>query len=376
MSVYTRTGRRLVLTFLLPGIVASYVVFAPTAGMASSRYTAPTLSVVVSGSSVTAQTVIRAAQRTTAAYAGICSRDASGGNRDFPFDRNVTLTPAGTSFSKTQALPEGAYSYWACARIGNQWTNSIGYVQTFVVTATPPIQTTMPHGDLPGWRQVFTDDFVTPIPMGSFPGAVSDRWVAYKDGWRDTSGNGTYYPSKVLSVHDGYLDMNIHSENGVHMVAAPWPKLPQASANGGMQYGRYAVRFRADSLKGYKTAWLHWPDSGVYPRDGGLDFPEGDLDGTISAFMHRQDGSSGGDQDAYNTSVPFTGWHVAVTEWSPGRAEFFLDGISIGASTTRVPNTAMRYVLQTETTLDGTTPRDDVAGHVQIDWVAIYSLAS
>ena len=41
-------------------------------------------------------------------------------------------------------------------------------------------------------------------------------------------------------------------------------------------------------MDGYKVAWLLWPKSGVWPRDGEIDFPEADLIGTISAFMHRQ----------------------------------------------------------------------------------------
>ncbi len=232
----------------------------------------------------------------------------------------------------------------------------------------------MPLGDLPHFHQIFTDDFLNDVPVGSFPTAVSSKWKAYPSPWQDTSKNGVYTPLKVLSQQGGLLNMYLHTENGVHMVSAPVPVLPGVTSPGGGQlYGRYAARFRADSLHGYKTAWLLWPDSETWPRDGEIDFPEGNLDGTIAAFMHRQNGSSGSDQDAYSTTKTYGTWHTAVLEWTPTYVMFMLDGVVLGTSTARIPNTPMHYVLQTETALDGTVPADAVAGNVQVDWVAVWS---
>jgi beta-glucanase (GH16 family) len=230
----------------------------------------------------------------------------------------------------------------------------------------------MPVGDIPGWHQIFTDDLTTNVPLGSFPSAVSSKWGAYPDGWHDTSGHGTYMPSKVVSVQNGVMSLHVHTENGVHMVAVPYPLIRGDSSNNGQLYGRYAVRFRADPLVGYKTAFLLWPDSKVWPRDGEIDFPEGKLNGTISAFMHRQGGTSGRDKDAYSTSSTYRSWHTAVIEWGPSATKFILDGATIGTSTNRIPKTPMHWVLQTETALDGTVPSDRTAGDVQIDWVAVY----
>jgi beta-glucanase (GH16 family) len=170
----------------------------------------------------------------------------------------------------------------------------------------------------------------------------------------------------VISVHDGVMDQFIHTENGVHMVSAPTPKLPK------MLYGRFAVRFKADPIPGYKTAWLLWPDSEVWPRDGEIDFPEGDLTSTIGAFMHRQNGTSGGDQDAFSSSFRYTSWHTAVIEWTANRVNFILDGVTIGSSTSRIPNTPMHWVLQTETQIGGGAPASTAQGRVLIDWVAVY----
>jgi beta-glucanase (GH16 family) len=238
---------------------------------------------------------------------------------------------------------------------------------------TAPSGEPMPVGDLAGWRQIFADDFVTDVALGDFPDAVSERWSAYADGWTDTSGNGTYDPSQVISIHGGVMDLFLHTAGGVHLVSAPVPKLPGAvGSGGGLLYGRYAIRFRADPVAGYKTAWLLWPDSEDWPQDGEIDFPEGDLDGTISAFMHWQGGTSGSDQDAYSSAATYSEWHTAVTEWTATACRFILDGTVLGTSTSRIPNTPMHWVIQTATWLGGTPPADDVSGHVEIDWVVVW----
>lgn len=255
----------------------------------------------------------------------------------------------------------------------NAWANWDDFSLTLNSSSEPePDPGEMPVGDLPGWRQIFADDFTEDIGLGNFPAAVSSRWGAYPDGWQDTSHNGTYNATKTISISDGIMNIFLHTENGVHYVACPYPKLPGASSANGQLYGRYSVRFRADSLHGYKTAWLLWPDSETWPRDGEIDFPEGNLDGTIGAFMHRMNGTSGGDQDGYSSSATYGDWHIATTEWTPTSCKFILDGITIGNSTSRIPSTSMHYVLQTETTLDGYEPDDSTQGNVQVDWVVVY----
>jgi len=228
----------------------------------------------------------------------------------------------------------------------------------------------MPVGDLPGWTQVFADDFTKSAAVGSFLGTYTN-WGAYPDGWKDTSKNGQYTPSKVLSATGGLLNMHLHTENGIHLVCAPYPKVPGASTHNGMLYGRYVARFRSDPVIGYKTAWLLWPDSGVWPHDGEIDFPEGNLNSTIAGFMHRMNGTSGSDQDHFATGQTYTTWHTATIEWLPNKLTFDLDGVS-KTFTSRVPSTSMHWVIQTETKLTSTPPPDSAAGNVQLDWVAVY----
>jgi len=230
----------------------------------------------------------------------------------------------------------------------------------------------MPVGDLPGWRQIFSDNFSTAVPLGKFPQAVSGKWWSYPAGWFDTSHNGAYLPAKVVSVHDGLMDMYLHTENGQPLVSAPVPKLNGPGAEGGLLYGRYAVRFKADRIPYYKTAWLLWPDSENW-LDGEIDFPEGNLDQRISGFVHYVNQPTS--QSAFNTSANYSVWHTAVTEWTPDAVWFYLDGKAIGKLTdkSKIPAKPMHWVLQTETTINGGKPPATVAGHVYVDWVTAYS---
>lgn len=244
----------------------------------------------------------------------------------------------------------------------------------------------LPIGDLPGWKQVFREDFKSgDVAIGGFPGPAYDaKWSeGYKDGTPDSAGQAGeksgYYPSKVLSVKNGMLDWYLHTENGVSMGAAPTPKIPNNSSNphraNSLLYGRISVRFKADPLKGFKTAWLLWPDSGIWPRDGEVDFPESDL--AASSFygaVHKM-GNDPRDTDVFYANAAFTSWHVATMEWSPGKVQFFLDGRSLGAGTSGTPTTPMHYILQTESCMFHICPKPEAAGHLYLDWIAIWKRA-
>lgn len=249
----------------------------------------------------------------------------------------------------------------------------------------------MPVGKLRGWREVFADDFTTDVPTGGFshcdwggnidkstcaglPPVVAAKWWAYPDGWPDTRRTGRYYPTTVLSIHNGMLDFDLHTAKHIHMVAAAVPKIPALDHNG-LHYGAYVVRFRADSIYGYKTSWLLWPDNPTgFPRDGEIDFPEGDINSHFTAFMHWMHATHLGEQDRYESGANFAHWNTAVIEWAPHLCRFILNGRIIGTSTTHVPSDPMHWVLQTETsTWPGEVPHDAEVGHVYVDWVAAYA---
>lgn len=150
---------------------------------------------------------------------------------------------------------------------------------------------------------------------------------------------------------------------------------PSAAHNNSQRYGRYSIRFRSDSMPGYKLAFLLWPDSEVWPGDGEIDFAEADAGGRICAFLHHRGATTGSDQDQFCTNAMSDAWHTATIEWSPGAVTFLLDGVAIGESTRSIPDTPMHWVLQPETSLQGPPPAPTAAGDVEIDWVSIDALA-
>lgn len=215
------------------------------------------------------------------------------------------------------------------------------------------------------WQPVFSEDFESDAAVGEFEERYRDAWSVYPDGWPTTNGSGTYQPSKTVSVHDGALDVWVGETEAGPSSAALVPRLPTY----GQLYGKYSVRFRADPVPGYKVAFLLWPDSESWPEDGEIDFPEGNLDGSISAFTHHA--TSSGGKDEFGTGTSFAQWHVATIEWEPGRVRFLLDDELVGVSTQRVPDTSMHWVLQTEATEEGPPP--GAQGHIYLDWVKAWS---
>ena len=278
----------------------------------------------------------------------------------------------------------------------------------------------MPAESLPGWQLIFTDDFPTDVEVGRFPEDVADKWSAYPNTWPDTArknyleGNhhgdciepgGMYDPGNVVSIEDGAMKKKLHTRasDGSAVTAAVVPRIipggtydPLVGAHGqfdGQTYGRYAVRFKADTdLEGYKAAWLLWPDEPeTWPQNGELDFPEGDFDNEIEGYVHWQGGQSSDDQWGAASGTSFAAWHTAVIEWEPDRVAYYLDGQLIGEKwvsgasvgdnsewtlqTDKIPATSMHWVLQTETSLtDCNIPAPDTEGYVYIDWVAAWSL--
>jgi hypothetical protein len=259
-------------------------------------------------------------------------------------------------------------------------------------SASQPSGVAVPTGNLPGWKQVFRDNFTTSVPAGGFsncslgktiltsdcaglPASVGSQLFAYPDGWPDHH-SGQYMPSQVLSIHNGMLDYYLHtSPSGIHEVAAVVPKIPGGVGGNGLQYGAYAVRFKAQTISSYKTAFLLWPDSEVWPADGEIDFPEGDLDGYIDAAMHMMGGTSMASQDPFETKVGYSSWHTAVIEWTPTICRFILDGRVVGSSTSLIPSTPMHWVLQAET-VRGAAPADSISGHIYVAWIAAYTRAA
>ena len=284
-------------------------------------------------------------------------------------------------------------------------------VTNFNPKAAELATTTSSEDNLPAWRLIFSDDFNTDVSVGGFSGcvpkqinnnpyqvdfsnsncnglplAVQKKWFAYPDGWPDGSPFGAiYYPSRVISIADGTMNVKLHSEkvNGkwIHMISTLVPKIPnQPGPEGGQIYGRYAIRFKIDPpITGYKFAWLLWPDSEIWPKDGEIDFPEADdfsLKNKIYGGVHWAENN----QDKFtiypsNTTPADGSWHTAETDWTKESIKFILDGKVIGNFTDKanIPNKPMTWRIQSQGMLwQAVEPKNTDVVNIKIDWVKVW----
>lgn len=213
------------------------------------------------------------------------------------------------------------------------------------------------------WTPLIDQGFDTPAALGEF----ADRypgWADY-DGWHDTTGPGLYDSSRVVTVADGVLTENLHTEDGEALVVSITP-VPHVQT-----YGRYEVRFRADVVPGYHFSWLLWPADNDW-TDGEIDFPETGLDpgDWIMGFSHQIGPTPAVNQWAQRFDGSPQDWHTAVIEWRPDSLTFVLDGHS--ETTTdplAIPSVPMYWSMQTE----AEEPDASTAGGVQIDYVKAWA---
>ncbi len=247
----------------------------------------------------------------------------------------------------------------------------------------PAPVSSMPVGDLPpdsqgpqGWHQVFADDFTT-SGSASTSGALPDgKWWGYDAGTHIVnSSNGVYDSSRTVSVANGLLTFNLHSESGTAYAAVESPLL-----SGSQTYGRYDVRYRyqpGSNIAGFKTVWMLWPDDDHW-GEGEIDFNEyaNQADRTnVSGFLHHACGndSQGCAQDSGSYSLDPTQWHVATAIWSPGKVTAYVDGHLLATSTSQVPSTPMHLLLQTEASDYGPEAVPGAAMKVDVDWATLYT---
>jgi hypothetical protein len=234
----------------------------------------------------------------------------------------------------------------------------------------------MPASAPSGWKRVVSQDFTTAAAIGSFNSKYSG-WSGY-DTYTDTSRTagrpaatqGTYMNGTQASVANGLFDCYIKTVGTKPTTCA------LTVPNSSQKYGRYTVRWKTDSMPGYKFAWLLWPSSENWD-EGEVDFPEGDLAGQIEGYSHDNSGNPSNNAFSANFGVKMPGaWHTTTIEWKPGSLSFILDGKANTTTNSKaIPKTNFRWVLQTESQIDSRPPSTSVSGHYQIDWITMDSYA-
>jgi beta-glucanase (GH16 family) len=248
----------------------------------------------------------------------------------------------------------------------------------------------MPTADLPGWNFLQGEDFNTNFAEGQFRTVMGAEWDQYNNfpaSPQNGAYEGVYNLAKTGSVTDSVLRIRCWKEAGQTYAwcgaPTPWGGIPQL-------YGRYSMRLRTTPTvnEDYKTAWLLWPyESGTAPNPGPpyywweygeIDFPEMDLGGTIGGFSHDVTGTPGNNILSYQGNVSSQDWHVLTIEWTPANVRFLIDGNQVARTTNSagIPSVAMRWVLQTETSLE--RPHPIAVGSqadVYLDWISVWAYA-
>lgn len=228
-------------------------------------------------------------------------------------------------------------------------------------------------GDLPGWRQIFTDDFDR-TELGPW-------WDAYH-------GQPAGDPASRWQADHVVLD-------GTALVLrADRPAGPGTQLiTGGVSnwrirqtYGKWEVRARVQPSDEVTYAFLLWPASGDWPPE--IDFLEdwGSARTAASAFLHWRTPAGARGKRQFDVRADFTGWHTVGVEWLPGHVVFTLDGRPwAGYRGSEVPDVPMWLALQAqaggcERRAASGAPPCPIAGSppvadIEIDWVAVYAPA-
>jgi beta-glucanase (GH16 family) len=242
--------------------------------------------------------------------------------------------------------------------------------------ATPdPSGVPIPTGNIPGWREVFHDDF-TEANMAS-----NWQWSAY---WGQPGGDpGGFWDPNHAVISNGELSLKGYKDDSNVIYGEP----PGAYETAGVSsspsfaqtYGKYLVRFRMDQGQGNAGVLLLWPANGSWPPE--IDFSEDNgatPRSTTYATLHYGANNS---TIGKSTAVNLTQWHTLGVEWTKGRLVYTLDGKNWATvSNKNVPNIPMVLTMQTQAWACGTStweqcPNANTPAEVdmQIDWVVAYA---
>jgi hypothetical protein len=268
----------------------------------------------------------------------------------------------------TGALP----SNWSFRR-GSSGAGTAAGANSSPGTADPS-GVAMPTGNLPGWHQVFADNF-TGRP-------IDQCWGAYS-GVPGSSPSAYWTPSHVV-VSDGIAQLKTYPDPAF---GGRWVTGGVSSAGCLKQtYGKYEIRFKIDKADGVKYAILLWPATGSWPCSGEVDFGEDGGGGrTNTTLTDHYCNSSGEDAILPQVSIAsdFSQWQTLGIEWTHNQIVWTLNGKTEATiNSPHVPSGPMEMDVQTETNTDCTanTPSwqcinttTPTTANLDIDWVVAYA---
>src|SRR6478752_1483771 len=166
---------------------------------AGSPFSQVDLHADVTGGTVTATATVSSTSPIDVTSFGICVRDASGKNLDFPKQKTATITPTGTSITRTKSFGDGTYTFVPCLYYQGSWYE-VGITKNFVVggpTAPAPpspsnasssasTTSAAPPGATAD-NAIFLDDFSGPANSCPIPGSGVTRSAAPAGGTANCS---------------------------------------------------------------------------------------------------------------------------------------------------------------------------------------------
>ena len=224
----------------------------------------------------------------------------------------------------------------------------------------------MPTTPVPGWREVFADDFTETM-------LDTSRWGAYS-GQPHGDPGGWWSPSHVV-VWRGELVLMGYRDGG------KWTTGGVSSKRGLIQaYGKYLVRFRFDAGTGISHAILLWPADNHWPPE--IDFSEdngGDRQTTAATLHYHYNAAN--TQVQRSVAVDLTTWHTLGVEWTRGKLVYTLDGRAWATvKNVHVPSVPMVLDIQTQAWASGTSvwrhgvdPTTPAHVNLYVDWVVAYA---
>ncbi len=236
-----------------------------------------------------------------------------------------------------------------------------------LTTTADPSGVPMPVGNLPGWKQVFSDDFTETTLNPAVWKVYWGQPGGDPGGWFDPSHVYTSGGMLVISAYQDPADGGAWATGGV----STSPSFDQT-------YGKYEVRFRMDAGVGIAHTILLWPQSNAWPPE--VDFSEdngGDRQTDYATLHYGASNTMIQNQLAVN----LTQWHTLGVEWTPGRLVYTVDGRDWATvSNPNVPSIPMSLDIQTQAWACGTSswehcPNATTPAHVNldVDWAVAYA---
>jgi hypothetical protein len=304
---------------VLAALAAALVVSSLSAPAdAASTFTQVSLNASVSGTSVKADTRVRASLATKVDQLGICVRDAVGTSFDFGSAAVGPTIPTGgiSYYTHTQTFPAGTFTYFPCLTVnGNQVV--LGAVKSFTVKGAPPAG---------GPTVLFSDDF-------SGTGAYDhSKWGE----WSSATYNGSAAYGNIKPGDRAALD------GQGHLSIPATPTAGTSVSTGGrfaFTYGTITARMKVQTETGYWPAfWTLNNNPTGQPNSATV----GEVD-VIEAYTKYNDGYrrathnytpsgswSGADDPLCGGGDIRGSWHDYSARIEPGQVTFYFDGVQCG----------------------------------------------